>query len=870
LNTKDQFKEMKNYFKVSLLLSIFIISIKINAKQVDSTLAKTVAVNFLNTIESNPNITSDKAIILRVESFTLEQENISVSYPSCYLINCGIPGFVIVSGDDNITPILGYSDQAILDINNLPPSFIKWMETYEKQISFIVFNKIEGSQDIVDTWNQYKYSNAASIDRRAGAVAPLLKTSWDQSPYYNDQCPYDYTLNKRSITGCVATAMAQVMKFWAYPTSGSGTHSYNHSNYGTLSANFGSTTYDWGLMPNKATSANSSVAILMSHAGISVDMNYSPTGSSATTLAVHSTKANSAEYALKTYFDYSTTLSGKEKKNYSEANWIGLLKTDLEAGQPIIYRGSGNDGGHCFVCDGFNTSNYFHFNWGWGGSANGYFMVSALNPQSSSFTQSQGAIIGISPPTGQINYSLDITKSVTISSSPITFGSSFSISANIKNIGASTFKGTFYAAVYDAKNNFIDFVDSVVESNGLPSGYTYTNNLTFSNIGSVKFIPGTYTVYLFYKPNGGNWKQLYASGLFTSEKTTLKVIHYNTIELYSSMIPATTDFTQGSPASVNLNVQNTGSSAFKGFYQLALFDLDGNFIETINTIEEKNGLTPTYVYKTPFLTFNSSAIEAEPGTYLMALMFADVIDTLYDLVGSKKYTNPIYINVVKAPYLPDKYEKNDNVSIAYSLPITFSNNSGTSTTIGSNVHIQDDIDFYKVILNPGYSYVVTPRLHDLYNSGIGDIFSVDAMFTYSLDNGNTWSESFDDMITAPIIANAGSILFKVIPYFVGNIGEYQLNIKVDRTQKVNVKNTAQNLIQVYPNPSSDRTFYIKENSNVKSVSRIFDCLGRDIQFRVQQSAGNHKIEVDHATPGLYFLELTLNDNSKKSVTIEII
>jgi hypothetical protein len=861
---------MKNYFKLPLLLSLLIISIKINAKQVDSTLAKTVAVNFLNTIESNQNITSDKAIILHIENFTLQQENITISYPSCYLINCGIPGFVIVSGDDNVTPILGYSDQAISDINNLPPSFTKWLETYKKQISFIVFNKIEGSQDIVDTWNQYKYSNATSIDRRAGAVAPLLKTTWNQSPYYNAQCPYDYSLNQRSIVGCVATAMAQVMKFWAYPTSGSGTHSYNHSSYGTLSANFGSTTYDYSLMPNNVSSANSSVAKLMSHAGISVDMDYSPSGSSAYVISAKSQSTNCAEYALKTYFDYPSTLSGKEKSNYSEAGWISLLKSDLNAGRPIIYAGFGNGSGHCFVCDGYNTSDYFHFNWGWGGSADGYFKVSALNPQSSSFTSYQQAIIGVAPPVGQIKYDLDISKSVTISSSPITYGSSFSITANIKNKGTTNFKGTYCAAVFDLNGNFVDFVDSIVETNGLPSGYSYTNNLTFTNYGSVKIIPGTYTIYLFFKPIGGEWKQLYASGLFTSEKTTLKVINYNTIELYSSMTPSSVDFTQGSPASVNLNVQNTGSTAFKGFYQLSLFDLDGNFVETINTIEEKNGLTPNYIYKTPFLTFSSSSITAEPGTYLMALMFADVIDTLYDLVGSKNYTNPIYINVVKAPYLPDKYEKNDNASIAYNLPITFSNNSGTTSTIGSNVHIEDDIDFYKVNLSPGYTYVITPRLHDVFNSGIGDIFTVDAMFTYSLDNGNTWSESFDDMITAPINSNAGSILFKVVPYFIGNVGEYELTIKIDRTQKVNVKNTGQNPIYVYPNPSSDRTFFIKENGNIKNVSRIFDCLGRDIQFRVQQTAGDLKIEVDHAVPGLYFLELTLNDNSKKSVTIEII
>lgn len=861
---------MKKYFKAFIVLSILLFSIKINAKQVDSSFAKTVAVNFIKTIESNENASIENATIMYVESFTLQQNNVVASYPSCYIINCGIPGFVIVSGDDNVTPILGYSSKAIADIHHLPPSFIKWLETYKKQISYIVYHKIEGTQEIFDLWRKYTYSNATSIQRRAGSVAPLMKTTWDQSPYYNDQCPYDYSLNQRSITGCVATAMAQVMKYWNYPTTGSGTYSYNHSNYGTLSANFGSTTYDWSSMPNSLSSANSSVAKIMSHAGISVNMDYSPSGSSAYIISSKSQYTNCAEYALKTYFDYATSLSGKEKVNYTDANWIDILKTDLDAGRPIIYGGFGNGGGHCFVCDGYNTSDYFHINWGWGGYADGYFMVSALNPQTYSYTSNQQAIIGIAPPVGETAYTLDITKSVTVSSSPINFGSSFSISANIKNTGTTTFKGTFCAAAFDANNNFIDFVDSLVENNGLPAGYTYTNNLNFTNFGSVKLIPGTYTIYLFYKPQGGEWKQLYASGLFTSEKATLKVIHYNTIELYSSMNSTTLDLTKGSPASVNLNVQNTGSTSFKGFYKLSLYDLSGNFVETIKTIEEKNGLPANFVYTTPFLTFNSSSISAEPGTYLMALMFADVNDTIYSLVGSKNYTNPVYINVIAAPYLPDKYEKNDNASIAYSLPITFSNNSAKTTTSGSNIHLEEDLDFYKIALSPGYTYSITPRLHDLYNSGIGDFFSIDAMFTYSLDNGNTWSESFDDEITAPITANSGSILFKVLPYFIGNIGEYQLDIAIDRTQSVNVKNTYQNTILVYPNPSSNGVFSIKENSNIKDVSRVFDCLGRDIKFKTLQTNGDFKIDVENALPGIYFMELTLQDSSKKSLTIEII
>jgi hypothetical protein len=219
------------------------------------------------------------------------------------------------------------------------------------------------------------------------AVSPLVQTKWDQSPYYNNLCPYDNSKGERTVTGCVATAMAQVMNYWEYPKKGTGFHSYNHSKYGTLNANFGSTTYDWANMPNELTSSSSTVqknavATLMYHCGVSVDMDYnvsSEGGSGAYVISSRSPVTHCTEYALKTYFGYKTSIQGVQKADYTTTNWKNLLKAELDASRPIVYAGFG-DGGHCFVCDGYDNNDYFHFNWGWGGLYDGYFALNALIP----------------------------------------------------------------------------------------------------------------------------------------------------------------------------------------------------------------------------------------------------------------------------------------------------------------------------------------------------------------------------------------------------------------------------------------------------------------------------------------------------------
>ncbi len=182
------------------------------------------------------------------------------------------------------------------------------------------------------------------------------------------------------------------MEYHNFPEIGSGSHSYFHSTYGTLSADFGSTIYDWDSMPDSLSDYDSDVAELLHHVGVSVDMNYGPTGSGAFTGATAT--------ALKTYFSYSDTASYVQRSSYSGEDWTALLREEIDNNRPAIYRGYDVDAGsgHAFVCDGYSSSDYFHFNWGWYGSyQDEYFYLNDLTPGSHDYSDSQAAVVGITP-----------------------------------------------------------------------------------------------------------------------------------------------------------------------------------------------------------------------------------------------------------------------------------------------------------------------------------------------------------------------------------------------------------------------------------------------------------------------------------------
>jgi hypothetical protein len=306
-----------------------------------------------------------------------------------HIFNMKPEGFVIVAAEDNVTPVLGYSFEGVFTGSNMPPQMTAWFDGYAQQVVYHRVHHTNPDSKISADWKHLTAAQEQELQSpKSKFIQPLLITTWDQGSFYNELCPQAAGgPGGRVWAGCVATAMAQVMYYYRYPSRGNGSHGYN-SSYGYLSANYGNTTYEWDKMLNALGASNISVATLLYHCGVAVDMMYSPTGSGAYSW--------DAAEALKNYFGYSSNTRLEDKDNYTDPQWSALLRQNLDNKKPMYYHGYGS-GGHAFNVDGYQTDDYFHFNWGWSGSYNGYFYLNNLNPGGNTFTNGQGAIVDIYP-----------------------------------------------------------------------------------------------------------------------------------------------------------------------------------------------------------------------------------------------------------------------------------------------------------------------------------------------------------------------------------------------------------------------------------------------------------------------------------------
>lgn len=307
-------------------------------------------------------------------------------------------GYVIVAADDRAHPILGYCDDQSFDVNHIPEGLQYYLGYYARQIQFAIDHDLAVDQEIAEQWYWVAKEGVISKTRGEKVVSPLLTTTWDQGYPYNYYAPAcsSYWTGNHCYAGCVACSMSQVMKYWNWPVTGNGEHSYSTSSYGgTLSANFGATTYDWAIMPNslgsQANAAAQAVALLMYHCGVAVDMDFTPSGSGAHTEDV--------PQAVIDYFRYASCTNLKRRDDYTRTQWEDLLIENLDRGFPLLYSGAEADGsgGHAFNCDGYNAQRYFHFNWGWSGSSNNYYMVDALNTSNGSFNSYQRVVFDMIP-----------------------------------------------------------------------------------------------------------------------------------------------------------------------------------------------------------------------------------------------------------------------------------------------------------------------------------------------------------------------------------------------------------------------------------------------------------------------------------------
>lgn len=800
---------MNKIFTASILLFM---SLQVISKPVSENSARLVGSNFLSSKTNASAVNKTGATVtLAYQAMSSGATAPNTSSQTLYYVyNIG-KGFVIVSGDDAANPVLAYSNEGNFNPTKISASVSYWLSGYQKQIQYIIDNNIPPTSAITAKWDALINNSQQPSALATTSVSPMMATTWNQSPYYNYACPYDNVKDSFTVTGCVATAMAQIMKYWNSPATGNGFYSYNDPHYGTQSANFSSTTYAWDSMPNSLSASNNAIATLMYHCGVSVNMTYGVEESSSYVISVASPITNCAEYALKTYFGYSNSLKGLLRSNYSDTAWINMLENELSAGRPVIYAGFGTEGGHCFDFDGFDGNNNFHVNWGWGGLDNGYFSIDALNPSvlgtgggGGGFNSGQEAIIGIEPSTGGSSHasaptdSISLYDQLTLSASTIYYGHSFTASVNLQNTGSDTFKGAYCAVIFDNNNNFFSYIDSFYGVVLPPNDY-YTSDISFTYGGSLSMLPGKYSVSIFYRPEGGNWKLVSNAGSYINY-AQLSVINPGILEMYAAMklTPGTT-LTENAPVSVNLDIVNTSSTTFNGIYDLSLYNLDGTHAGTIQTLTGQS--LPYNDHYTSGLTFSTSSLNVSPGTYLLAMQFEATGSSTSALTGSTNYPNPIKVIVQAPPLNPDIYEPDNTISTAYSLPVNYSNDLADVNTIGSNINSPTDLDYYKIILPAGSSYTISGRIDDAEGSGNGNTYTLDGEFSYSLDGGSTWSGPYDGALPGKIsLNNGGTVYFLVSPAFSGQTGTYLLEMNVIKTLQPDIYEPDNTLSTAYSLP----------------------------------------------------------------------
>ncbi len=856
-------------------------------KQVDEMTARTVGQNFITSRVNSQALknTSDLQLVYTVQSKDMLRSGNNSTEACLYVFNVNSSrGFIIVSAEDNVVPVLAYSDESGFNVNNIAPDVAYWLNGYKEQIEEVRAKNMRATDEIRSQWETLKSgSGSNTMLKGVKTVNPLEQTLWDQSPNYNGMCPFDNTYNELTVTGCVATAMAQIMKFWNAPTNGAGFNSYSDPKYGTQSADFASTTYDWSSMPLSLTGSNTAVATLMYHCGVGVNMTYGVAetgGSSAYVISSLSPVQNCAEYALKTYFGYAG-VQGEDRANYpNKTDWQNLLKTELDAGRPVLYAGIGSGGGHCFNCDGYDANDFFHFNWGWSGQFDGYFDVDALDPEGTGtgggtggFNSNQQCVIGIQATGGGGGQSstLNLYDYVTPSPSDIEYGQAFTVHTDIVNNTANEFIGDYCAAIFDNNSAFVDYVE-IFTGDTLPAGYHYINGITFSSNGLLTMLPGNYSVGIFYSPAGDSmWIQV-SDTLGYTNLAPMSVHHANTIELYAAMTltPGST-MIQSQAASVHLNIVNTGTTTFNGTYDVSLYDLDGYAVATIGQLTGQS--LPAGYHYTNGLDFSTTNLTCDPGTYLLAMQYLpDGTGQSWELTGSTNYENPIEVTVQQAPYGADPWEPNNTVAGASNLSMTFTGNTATISTLDANIGSTTgtvDYDYYKLVLPSGFSYMVAARLYDLENPGNDQTYTVAVICSVSTDGGTTFSNTFDGIMPNSIVsANGGTIYFLVSPKFTGKTGTYLLVLTVTRNA-LGVDELSSDAIKIYPNPVKD--FMMVDLTAFKgnfNQIQIVNTQGQQVLTENLTSGGqSFKIPVDNLQEGLYFLQLRTENGlfSKKFI-----
>ncbi len=484
----------------TILITICVSALFANGKQISQNAALSAARKYSRTGQVAPakNLRSDKTNNAPYYAFNLEQ------------------GYVIVSGDDEMTELVGYAENGFFDAENVPPQMQLWLDGYAEYVAAVQSGKAKARKILL--------SDSPSV-----VVEPLVTTKWNQDAPFNNFAP-EYTDDNnnthRCATGCAATAMAQIMKFHNWPEQGVGYNSYEHQSFGTISSNFSEHVYDWTNMIDRYNNGEYSnmqadaVALLMKDCGVSLNMNYGP---------VSGASIYSYNPAFKNYFRYSSRTVNRS--GCETAEFTKIITDELQEGRPIIYCGTGEDGGHAFVVDGYDTNYFLHVNWGWGGYSDGYFDMNYMDPTglgigggSGAFKWNQGIVLarplkdGVEPyefiqqlcfvPYNDVKGGIFCEQEM-----PANKGDVVTILLrNTANLSGESFFGSLNVGVFDDSGALVTMgnEERIENNNGelleFQSGSLYSVDLPMT-LNTAGIADGNYIVRAMSKANGDVWRK---------------------------------------------------------------------------------------------------------------------------------------------------------------------------------------------------------------------------------------------------------------------------------------------------------------------------------------------------------------------------
>lgn len=830
-------KKSRFFLSATLLIAL---SIKLFAAQisVEEALEKAQQFYLQETSTKLRSVPDFKLVYTGKDSESLLKTTNSPNY--FYVFNVGSEqGFVLVSGDDATKSILGYSEEGTFCSEKIPENLKDWLRFYQSEIKYAMESGLSAKTPV------------ASL-RNASSVAPLLgQIKWNQGDPYNLICP-KATNENRAVTGCTATAMAQIMRYYKWPEMGLSSHTYTSANYGSLTVNYAKTTYDWANMlvsygSSSTAKQDTAVATLMYHVGVSMDMNYSSTASAAS--------VSNAGTAFYKYFRYDSDIQQRSRAFYTSAEWDSLIKVELNAARPILYSGNqGDNGGHAFVCDGYDTNNLYHINWGWGGMSDGYFELSSLQPSSAGiggstggYSQGQLILTGIQKIDGVSKkiYEMGIwDKGLTSSRKTLTNikTTTFNMNFGFLNNGLNNFSGEVGLGLFK-DGIFVKKLKTITTT--LNSNYGF-HDYAFSGISLSDIASGRYRIYCIFKTTSAtSWsivrntwaKNNYADVVISGTDVLTASIEAPsvtpTLSLTQAILP-TGNVYKNKKANFNFSIQNSGLEFYSNLGIRLISKTDPAVLYTISegVVCIPAGETKTYTY--------GGTITCPVGEYYAAVIY-DSTNTRsasnYKMVGPTVF-NQIAVTVNPEPAasvltLTNKINLADvkvyrNGAITLNVPLK--NTGGCfDSEVYAFVYTSNWTNAGQ--LNSKTACIETNETQTVTLTGSLDIAPGTYNFAVFINNGN-WVQ---------LSPNANSFL--------------SFTLRAPITDLDHVKSP---VLSIYPNPVVNE-LHIKTSESLKKAE-ITDLSGS----LLIHTDNPETIQVGHLSAGVYLLKVE-TENGEKTV-----